>query len=129
VPFTPLKLLHITFAVVSISGFVLRWLWLASEKGPFSKRWIRIAPHVVDTLFLATGVALMLLTAQYPWTTPWLAAKLIGLLAYILSGVAAMSARSTRARTLAFLCAIVMYAWIVSVARLKSPTGLLEWLC
>ena len=33
-----------------------------------TKRWVRIAPHVVDTALLATGIALLLPLLQHPDT-------------------------------------------------------------
>jgi len=48
----------------------------------------------------------------------------VGLIGYILLGMAAMSARVTgTGRLIAFLAAVSSYAWIISVARLKSPWG------
>ena len=87
-------------------------------------RWTRVIPHVVDTLFLATGILLAISIGQYPWTVPWLAAKLGGLVLYIVLGMIAMSARASGFRIAAFACALLTYGWIVSVARLKTPLGL-----
>jgi uncharacterized membrane protein SirB2 len=83
-------------------------------------------PHVIDTLFLASGLTLAWTIAQYPFLTGWLTAKVSGLLAYILLGMTAMSGRiSRRARAIAFFTALLSYAWILSVAMLKSPWGFL----
>ncbi len=86
----------------------------------------RTIPHVVDSLFLMTGVLLAVTIDQYPWTVSWLAAKLCGLLVYILFGMAAMSVSSRGLRITAFAAAVACYGWILSVARLKSPWGLLQ---
>ena len=63
---------------------------------------------------------------QYPLGTGWLTAKVSGLLAYILLGMAAMSVKFSRVgRSIVFLAALFAYTWIISVARLKSPWGFL----
>ena len=59
-----------------------------------------------------------------PFTTPWLAAKLCGLVAYIGLGVVALRPGfAPRTRAVATLAALGVVAWIVSVAFTKSPLG------
>ncbi len=83
----------------------------------------------MDTLFLASGVALIFTIHQYPLTTAWLTAKIAGLLAYIVLGMFAMSAKAPRTwQITSFIAAISTYAWIYSVARTKSPLGFIEFL-
>ncbi len=89
-----------------------------------SHRLTKTVPHVIDTLFLASGLMLAYSIGQYPWTVDWLTAKITGLVLYIVLGMAAMSIRlSPAGRRIAFLAAIFTYAWIISVALLKSPWG------
>ena len=121
-----LKQVHISLAVISIAGFVLRWGWSMRGSTLAHHRLTRIAPHVVDTLFLTSALLLAYTIGQYPFTSGWLTAKVIGLLAYILLGMTAMSTRISRpGRVLGFLAALLCFAWIVSAARLKSPWGLI----
>ncbi len=51
-----LRLIHRGLALVSLTGFVLRWTWMMNQARPFRQRLTRILPHVVDTLFLASGI-------------------------------------------------------------------------
>jgi uncharacterized membrane protein SirB2 len=121
-----LKQVHFGLAIVSISGFVLRWVLeiLGFQK---SKRLlIRAAPHIIDTLFFLAGVMLLLAIDQYPWTTPWIAAKLAGLITYILCGKLALSVKQKKLSTIAFIGALAAFTWIISVALLKSPYGFLR---
>jgi len=119
-----LKQVHVSFAVLSIAGFVLRWIWKFTGFRFSGHRITKTAPHVIDTLFLASGLMLAFTIGQYPLTTAWLTAKLAGLVGYILLGMVAMSARVTRTgQLIAFLAAVSSYGWIISVARLKSPWG------
>ena len=121
-----LKQVHISLAVISIAGFILRWGWSMRGSTLAHHRLTRIAPHAVDTLFLTSALLLAYTIGQYPFTSGWLTAKVFGLLAYILLGMTAMSARiSIAGRILGFLAALCCFAWIVSVACLKSPWGLM----
>jgi uncharacterized membrane protein SirB2 len=122
-----LKQVHVSFALASIIGFILRWNWKMSGSRLSQMKLTKTAPHVIDTLFLTTGVALAFTINQYPFSTAWLTAKITGLLVYIVLGMFAMSGKVSRPwRVSAFLAAISTYAWILTVARFKSPWGFLE---
>ncbi len=122
-----LKQVHVFFALASIIGYILRWHWTMSGSRLSQMKLTKTAPHVIDTLFLTTGVALAFTINQYPFSTAWLTAKITGLLVYIVLGMFAMSGKVSRPwRVSAFLAAISTYAWILTVARFKSPWGFLE---
>jgi uncharacterized membrane protein SirB2 len=124
-----LKQVHVSFALASIIGFVLRWNWRMSGSHLSQMRLTKTVPHVIDTLFLTTGVALAFSINQYPLVHPWLTAKITGLLVYIVLGMFAMSGKLSKPwRVTAFLAAISTYAWILTVARFKSPWGFLSLL-
>jgi len=121
-----LKWLHIGLAALSVAGFTLRWVWMMRGSDRVHHRLTRVLPHVFDTLFLASGIALAVLLRINPLVHHWLAAKLCGLVAYILLASLAYSrVRSRRLRIVLFALALVTYAWILSVARLKTPLGAL----
>ena len=121
-----LKQVHVFFALSSIIGFMLRWNWKMSGSHLSQMRLTKTAPHIIDTLFLATGVVLAFTINQYPFSNAWLTAKITGLLVYIVLGMLAMSGKVSRPwRITAFLAAISTYAWILTVARFKSPWGFL----
>lgn len=121
-----LKLLHASLAVISISGFALRWGWMRAGSSLLQHRVTRTLPHVVDTLFLASGLWLAAILHQYPFVHGWLTAKVLGLLAYIILGSLALKrARTPLAQVLAFSAALLVFAWVTSVARSKSAAGFL----
>ena len=63
---------------------------------------------------------------QYPFAAGWVTAKVIGLVVYILLGTVALKRGKTKSvRILAFIAAIAVYAWIVSVALSKDAAGFL----
>jgi uncharacterized membrane protein SirB2 len=119
-----LKLLHVAFALASISGFIIRWIWMKTGSPLYEHKLSRTLPHIIDTLFLAMGIWLAFSIHQYPFTSDWLTAKLFGLLAYIVLGSFALKrARTNMGRNLAFIVALLVFAWIISVARTKSVSG------
>lgn len=124
-----LKLVHMSLAAVSIALFTLRGAWMLAESPQRDARWTRIAPHIVDTLFLATGIWLAVRIGQYPFVQPWLTAKVFGLVAYIILGSIALKRGRTRAiRGVAFVAALAVFAYIVGVARARHPLSWGLWL-
>lgn len=92
-------------------------------------RWTRLVPHVIDTVFLVTGIWLAVRIGQYPLVQTWLTAKVFGLVGYIILGSIALKRGPTRAiRAAAFVAALAMFAYIVGVARSRSPWSWLAWL-
>jgi uncharacterized membrane protein SirB2 len=122
------KYLHVTCVVLSISGFCLRGLLLMRKSALMRRHWIRVVPHVNDSILLAAGIALVVMLGQYPFVDGWLTAKIFGLLADILLGALALKpGRDPRWRMAAGLAAVAVFGWIVSVALSKHPMGLFAW--
>ena len=82
---------------------------------------LKIAPHVIDTCLLLSGMALVIqghwLSAEYGW----IVAKIIALCGYIGLGVGVMHNRGSK-RWLAFAGAMACFAYIGIVAVSKNPT-------
>lgn len=121
-----LKHTHITFAVLSILFFTLRGFWMLNTPEKLQQRWVKIAPHIIDTLLLATAIALTFTINQYPFSEGWLTAKLTGLIAYIVLGTIALKRGKTRTiRITALILALLCVGYIVWVALSHNP---LPWL-
>ncbi len=119
-----LKAIHVGSALLSISGFALRGVWMLQGSPLLKARVTRILPHVVDTLLLGSAIALALRSAQYPFVHAWLSAKLLALLAYIVLGSIALKyGRSRRLRTLSYGLALAVFLYIVGVAITRSPAA------
>ncbi len=122
------KGLHLSCVVLSLTGFAARGGLMLSDSSVLQNRFVRIAPHVVDTLLLASALWLCWLLGQYPFVQPWLTAKVIGLLFYIgLGAIALKRGRSKAVRITAFVGALAAAFYIVSVALSKDPLGPLAW--
>ena len=113
---------HVWLAATSLALFLLRGAWMLAASPRLQTRWVRVAPHVVDTFFLGTGIALAAGIGQYPFVHAWLTAKVFGLVAYIILGSVALKAGRTRAiRAMAFVAALAVFVYIVGVARWRTP--------
>lgn len=117
-----LKTLHVTCVALTICLLVARLLLAATGRdyrryGPL--RWL---PHVVDTVLLASAVALVAVSSQYPFVMPWLTAKVLALPLYIIAGVIALDSRRPRpARLAGALAAVLLVTYIVLVALTRNP--------
>ena len=119
-----LKLVHLGAAVLTFSGFALRGLWMAFDSPLLDRRVTRILPHVVDTIFLLSGVGLVVVLRLSVTSQPWLIAKLVALVAYVLLGSVALKRGRTRTRRLtAFALALATFAYIVGVALYRTPAS------
>jgi uncharacterized membrane protein SirB2 len=117
-----IKHLHITFAALSGILFLTRGIWVLRASAMLQQRWVRIVPHVVDTLLLASALTMVVWSGQYPFVQNWLTAKVVALVAYIALGTMALKRGKTReARIAAFIGALVVFGYIVTVAVTRQP--------
>ena len=116
-----IKHLHITFAILSGSFFLLRGLWMLLDSPMLQRRWVKVVPHAVDTLLLASALVLVFWSGQYPFVQAWLTAKVLALIAYIVLGTIALKRGKTKGvRTFALLAALATFAYIVAVALTRQ---------
>ena len=81
-------------------------------------RVVKILPHIVDSLLLASGIALAVLTQANPLVHHWLLVKILLLLLYIVSGSVALKyGRNKLERILAMVLAVIAVSAIVFIAR------------
>jgi uncharacterized membrane protein SirB2 len=119
-----LKQLHIACAVLSIVGFAARGVLMLRESRLLQARFVRMAPHAVDTVLLASAIALAWRSGQFPFAQGWLTAKVLALAAYIVLGTIALKpGRSPTVRRAAFTLALATVLYIVSVALTRDPWG------
>jgi len=113
---------HAGCALISISLFIWRGLmmWI---KRPLKHPMLRRAlPDSVDTVFLASGMIMAFLLGVSPLESDWLAAKIGGLLGYIVLGAVALKyGRSMWLKRVCFIAAVCLFAYVVAVARTLNP--------
>lgn len=112
-----IKLIHMSTAFISISLFLLRGFWVFQESPMIKRRWVKILPHVNDTVLLITAILLAVGIQQYPFVDAWLTAKFIALLIYIIFGLFALKrAREMKNKAIFFILALMTFSYIVGVA-------------
>lgn len=121
-----IKHIHMTAVGLSLALFVLRAWWSVNESAMLQSRWVRIIPHIIDSVLLAAGVTLMVMLRFWPHQHPWLMVKLVGLVAYIVVGTIAIKRGKTRrSRAMAAFVAVAIFVYIIGVATAHHP---LSWL-
>jgi len=117
-----LKHLHVTTVALSFFLFFLRGVWMLADSPRLAVRWVKFVPHINDTVLLMSAITLTVIIGQYPFVHDWLTAKVLGLLAYIGLGMVALKrGRTKRVRLAAWLGALLVFGYIVAVARTKTP--------
>jgi len=114
--------LHIATVVATFALFTLRGIWMMLDSPLLARRWVRIAPHVNDTILLAAGIYL----ATYHGLPAWLVTKIVLLVAYIVLGMIAIRRGRTKTiRVSAWIAAQCMILYMVAVAVTHRPVPFL----
>lgn len=115
------KHLHLTAVALSIVLFVLRFLWLRRHSPMIQKKWVKVVPHIIDTVLLISALSLCVILAQYPFVNGWLTAKVVGVVCYILMGLWALKwAQTTVMQWVGFAGALAWLAFTAKVAVTKQ---------
>ena len=124
--YTLIKYVHVASVVLSLSGFFLRGVLMIRASPMMSARWIRVLPHINDTVLLSAALSLAAMSGQYPFVVSWVTAKVLGVIAYIMLGSLALRpGRSRQMRMACWLAALAVFGWIVSVALTRQAMGFL----
>ncbi|MGP3591711.1 invasion regulator SirB2 [Vagococcus sp. WN89Y] len=124
--FNFLIFLHLASVVLTISLFVLRYWWRWFGDPRLQARWVRVVPHIVDSVLLFSGAGLMWVTGYFPFTVKgaWLTEKLFGVIIYIVLGFIALGRhrpRSQQTGFVAFMLGLVVLYIIIKLAATKVP--------
>lgn len=123
VSYATVKSLHVGTVTVTACLFVLRVGWMIWSPGRLSARWVKVVPHVIDTLLLLSGIWLAWQIGA-AGVKGWLTAKIVGLVVYIVLGMVALRRGRTPAiRIGAAVAALLTLGYIVAVALSKSAWG------
>lgn len=114
------KHLHVLFVLISISLFLFRFILRLLDSPMLQKKWLKIVPHVNDTLLLLSAVGIMVTLSMYPIQVPWLTDKVIGVVAYIAFGVLAMKGKTSGMRWIGFIGACGWIAFLLHAAITKQ---------
>lgn len=112
---------HIAFALMSLSGFLLRGIWMLRRSPLLQHPLVRRLPHFIDSVLFLLGLTLLWFG---PWSlakAPWLQAKLIALLGYIGLGFIALHQGPfpRRVQGFAWCAAVGVFCYMLAVAFTK----------
>ena len=123
--YTQIKWVHVTAVLTSGTLFFIRGLLVN-----LGVRWPMAAPvryltYTVDTVLLTAALMLTTIVHQYPFVNAWLTTKVLLLVVYIALGTFALKRGHTRKiRFICYIAALVVFAFIISVARTHSALGI-----
>ncbi|TDI75703.1 MAG: regulator SirB [Betaproteobacteria bacterium] len=121
--YAALKIIHVISVIFSYLLFMLRGIWMMQNSSILQRRWVKILPHVIDTVLLASAVTLVTMIQQYPGMSTWLSTKIGGLLLYIILGMIALRfGKSRKIKIISWITAQIVFFYIVLVALTKNPT-------
>lgn len=127
--FVLVKYVHVVSVVLSVTGFFLRGLLMMRDSPLLNVRWMKVLPHVNDTVLLIAALSLAVMSGQYPFVVDWVTAKVFGVIVYIILGALALRDANTRTmRISCWLASLMVFGWIVSVALTRQPMGFLAML-
>ena len=110
------KHLHFTFIALSVLLLTVRFVLHLRQSALMEKKLLKIAPHVIDTFLLLSGLTLCFMIQQFPFVDPWMTERIGAVVAYIVLGAIAIKAnRNKLFKVFAYLGAI---GWLVYAAKL-----------
>ena len=124
-----IRLFHISCVLLSGSLFLVRGCLMLGGSACANHGLLRWLSYAIDSALLTAALMLVTLLHQYPFQQAWLTVKVLLLVIYVLLGMLALRrARSYRVRAAAFASALLVYGFIISVARTHDPLGALRGL-
>ena len=113
-----MKHLHLLFVVLTISSFVTRLLLAEFKPAILQNKALKILPHIIDTVLLLSGLALVFQGNWLDGDFGWIISKIVLLVAYVGLGVVAMHSSGIK-RWIAFAGAIAAFITIGMIAVTK----------
>ncbi len=113
-----MKHLHLLFVVLTISSFVIRLLLAEFKPEILQNKALKILPHIIDTVLLLSGLALVFQGNWLDGDFGWIISKIVLLVAYVGLGVVAMHSLGLK-RWIAGAGAIAAFVTIGMIAVTK----------
>lgn len=114
------KHLHMTAVGISVLLFVFRFIYGQMNPSFLQKKWVRVVPHIIDTVLLGSAIWLCVILSQYPIVNSWLTAKVIGVIGYILFGLLALKSETPVKKWGGFAGALIVLGVTAKVAITKQ---------
>ncbi|WP_340676688.1 SirB2 family protein [Paraglaciecola sp.] len=116
------KHLHLSAMLLSVLFFIFRFVLTLKTSPMLQKKWLKIAPHIVDTMWLLSAISLCVTLQQYPFVDAWVTEKLLAFVMYMLMVTIALKlAKTNLMRFIGLLGALSWLAYAGMVAVTKHP--------
>ncbi|PSW04028.1 SirB2 family protein [Photobacterium lipolyticum] len=109
---------HKAAIALSVLLFVARYCLMMANSQLTEKKFLKVTPHVVDTVMLLSGIGLIMMTGIMPFTETgsWLTQKLSCVLAYVALGFFTLKYGKNKVfKTFAFFGAL---GWVMAAANI-----------
>ena len=107
---------HMMFIALSVIFFIVRFVLHLRQSPIMEKKFVKVAPHIIDTFLLLSGITLCFMIQQFPLVEQWLTEKIICVVAYIVLGF--MALKSNRNKLFKFFAFLGAIGWLVLAAKL-----------
>jgi len=122
--YVQIKWVHVAAVLTSGALFALRGAAMLAGARWYMAAPLRYLSYTIDTVLLTAALMLATILRQYPFVNGWLTTKVLLLVVYVVLGSYALKHGSTRAvKARAYVAALLVYAFIISVARAHDPRG------
>ncbi|MCG9697396.1 SirB2 family protein [Shewanella sp. Isolate11] len=111
-----IKHIHMTFIALSVLFFIVRFALHLKQSPIMDKKIVKVAPHIIDTLLLLSGLTLCFIIKQYPFQDAWLTEKIGAVVAYIF--LATIALKANRPKLFKVFAALGALAWIVYAGKI-----------
>jgi uncharacterized membrane protein SirB2 len=121
-----IKWTHIIAVLCSGSLFLIRGLMSLNNMKMAMAAPVRYLSYSIDTVLLTAALMLATMLPSSMFANGWLLEKIILLLVYIVLGSFALKrGRSQKSRACFFIAAVLVFGFMISVARAHHPLGFL----
>jgi uncharacterized membrane protein SirB2 len=122
--YLPIKTVHIVAVLISGGLFFLRGMLLLNGKSWAMSAPFRYLSYSIDTMLLTAALMLVTMLPCAVFANGWLTVKMLLLLVYVTLGSFALKRGSTpKIRRNCFVVALIVYAFMLTVARTHQPIG------
>ncbi|MFT2090645.1 SirB2 family protein [Paraglaciecola sp. 2405UD69-4] len=116
------KITHMSAVSLSVLLFLFRFILTLMKSDKLQQKWLKILPHIVDTVLIVAAITLCILIKQYPIVDAWVTEKLMALIMYVFMVALALKSQQTwLMRGVGLVGALSWVAYAGFVAVTKQP--------
>lgn len=109
------KHLHLSAMLLSVLLFLFRFVLTLKGATYLSKKWLKILPHIVDTVWLVSAIVLCVMLQQYPLTEGWVTEKLLAFIMYML--MVTISLKLAKTNLMRFVGLVGALSWLAYAGK------------